>query len=351
METTFSQRLKSARIMRGLSMDELAARMQGAVSKQAISKYELGKMMPGSDTLQRLSDALQLPIDYFFRDGIELGPISFRRDYRLPEQSTRQMEYIARDKLERYLTIEDLLSLHHPFVNPLRNIKIDSFEAVERAADALRKKWELGIQPISSVYGVLEHYGVKLVEIAVPSADVLGFSSLVKPGIPLIVVNLTANTTVERKRFTALHELAHLLLRFPADPPKTQQERYCHRFAGAVLCPSVSFRQEMGERRSALTLDELIHIRERYGISIAATVHRAHDLDIITDTYYNKIFDERIHANRLEEGWGHYPIEEVTTRFERLLQRAVAEQVISMSRAAELANEKLGDYRERLMKA
>jgi Zn-dependent peptidase ImmA (M78 family) len=179
----------------------------------------------------------------------------------------------------------------------------------------------------------------------------LGFSSLVKPGIPLIVVNLTANTTVERKRFTALHELAHLLLRFPADPPKTQQERYCHRFAGAVLCPSVSFRQEMGERRSALTLDELIHIRERYGISIAATVHRAHDLDIITDTYYNKIFDERIHANRLEEGWGHYPIEEVTTRFERLLQRAVAEQVISMSRAAELANEKLGDYRERLMKA
>jgi predicted HTH domain antitoxin len=29
----------------------------------------------------------------------------------------------------------------------------------------------------------------------------------------------------------------------------------------------------------------------------------------------------------------------------------VAEQVISMSRAAELANEKLGDYRERLMKA
>jgi Zn-dependent peptidase ImmA (M78 family) len=329
-------------------MDELSARMQGAVTKQAISKYELGKMMPGSDVMLRLSEALRLPVDYFFREGIEMGPISFRRDHRLPEQSTRQMECIAQDKLERYLTIESLLALDRPFVNPLRGIKADSYEAVERAADQLRKKWSLGIQPIASVYGVLEHYGVKLVEIAVESADVLGFSTMVAPGIPLIVINLSACTTVERKRFTALHELAHLLLHIPASVPASLRERYCHRFAGAVLCPADTFREELGSRRSALTLQELIHIRECYGISIAATVHRAKDLDIITDAYYNQIFDERIHANVMEDGWGHYPIPEATSRFERLLQRAVAEQVISMSRAAELANMKLGDYRERL---
>ena len=37
-----------------------------------------------------------------------------------------------------------------------------------------------------------------------------------------------------------------------------------------------------------------------------------------------------------------------TDRFERLLRRAALEQVVSMSRAAELANEKLGDFREKL---
>ena len=351
MNEQFSKRLKTARLMRGLSMDDLVARMEGCVSKQAISKYETGKMLPASDTLLRLAEALRLPVDYFFREGIEMGPISFRRDYRLPEQSTRQLECIAQEKLERYLTVENLLALHRPFVNPLRTLRIDGYEAVEQAANTLRRKWMLGIQPIASIYGMLEHYGVKVIEISVDTADVLGFSTMVSPAIPLIVINLTANTTVERKRFTALHELAHLLLRFAEGIPSAMQERYCHRFAGAVLCPQTSFLEELGQRRTALTLDELIHIRERYGISIAATVHRAKDLGIITDAYYNKVYDERIHANKLEEGWGRYAIPEQTDRFERLPQRAVAEQVISMSRAAELANQRLGEYRERLKKA
>lgn len=101
-------------------------------------------------------------------------------------------------------------------------------------------------------------------------------------------------------------------------------------------------------RHVGIRADEFISLKSRYGISVSALVHRAKDLNIINDTYYHHIYNETIHANPKEEGWGGYPIPEYTDRFEWLLRRAALEQVITMSRAAELANEKLGDFREKL---
>ena len=67
MEQIFSQRLKNARIMQGLSMDELCEVMGNIVSKQAISKYENGKMLPNSTVLIQLANVLHTSIDYFFK--------------------------------------------------------------------------------------------------------------------------------------------------------------------------------------------------------------------------------------------------------------------------------------------
>lgn len=348
MKDIFSIRLKMARSMRGLSMDELAERMQGVVTKQSISKYEQGKMMPNSTVLLAISRALQLPVDYFFRESIQIEPIRFRIDERIPCRSAQQMIAVAQDKVERYLMLEDLLAINSSFKNPLLKCKVATSEDAENAAELLRKKWELGTYPIFSVYEMLESVGVKLLEFETGDSHVLGFSTLVNRSIPLIVINLSANATTERKRFTALHELGHLLLHFSDTLTAKECAHLCNRFASAVLCPSSVFFRELGEHRTAFTLDELISLKCRYGISIAAIVYRAKELGIISIAYYNQIFDQRIHENLLEEGWGTYPISEHTDRFERLLQRAAAEQVISLSRAAELANKKLGDYRENL---
>ena len=38
MEVLFSQRLKNARVMQGLSMDDLCDKMNGIISKQSIAK-------------------------------------------------------------------------------------------------------------------------------------------------------------------------------------------------------------------------------------------------------------------------------------------------------------------------
>lgn len=63
----FAGRLKAARKMAGLSIDELVERIDNSVSKNAISKYEKGLMLPNSSILIKLANVLSVKVDYFFR--------------------------------------------------------------------------------------------------------------------------------------------------------------------------------------------------------------------------------------------------------------------------------------------
>lgn len=348
MKNIFPNKLRTARLMRGLSLESLAKKMGGLVTKQALSKYETNKMQPTDTVLRALAEALQLPVKYFLQQGVQVNRINFRTDSKVPSRATVQMVYTAQDLIERYLRLEDLLSIPSSFINPLRTLCITTPDDVEKAAGRLRTKWQLGCFPIYSVYEMLESVGVKLIEFDAGISHVMGFSTFVNKSIPLVVVNLSSNATVERKRFTALHELGHLLLNFSPDLDGNSRERLCHLFAGAVLCPVSVVYKELGNMRSSLTLHELVSLKNRYGISVSAIVHRAKDLAVISPQYYNDIFNNHIHANPMEKGWGGYPIPECTDRFDRLLQRAVVEGYLSVEEAAELADEEVRVYREKL---
>lgn len=329
MKHIVPEKLSTARKVRGLSMEALSLKMGRLVTRQSISKYEQGKMQPSETVLKAFAAALDRPTDYFFEKPIKVSPIRFRIDDKMPAGSVSQMISVAQDKMERYLKLEDMLAISSSFDNPLEDMEIKNIDDVEKTALLLRKRWELGTMPLFSVYEMLESKGIKLIEFDTGVHNVVGFSTIVNDNIPLIVINLTANSTTERKRFTALHELGHILLKFSEGTDEAQTERLCNHFAGALLCPSQVFFHELGQKRTTLTLNELVSMKSRYGISIAAIVHRAKDLGIISDRYYNEIFDRHIHFNIMETGWGCYPINEHTDRFERLLQRAAAERILT----------------------
>ena len=50
--------MRRFRLARGMSLDDLEAAIGGLVSKQALSKYERGKMRPKVATLNRIAAAL-----------------------------------------------------------------------------------------------------------------------------------------------------------------------------------------------------------------------------------------------------------------------------------------------------
>lgn len=336
----FAERLKSARKMKGLSLQELADGLPMSISKQALHKYESGAMRPTGEVLIALAKELEVKPDYFMREPLELGAVAFRKKAKLPAKEAESIKEKVKEFLERYIEVETLLHIKTRFNNPIKNIHIDAVEQVEKAALKLIKEWNLGYDPIPNVIEMLENNGIRVIEIdAAEGFD--GLSAYVSD-IPVVVIN--KNFTVERKRFTALHELGHLVLNIEKD---ADNERICHAFAGALLLPDDSLEKLIGDKRNNIAPGELVSIKEQFGISVQAIIMRA-QLKGIIDENAAKRFWRSMAGNKKEDGLGSFSGNEKSYRFEHLVFRLAAEDVVSLSKAANLAGIKLAEFREQL---
>lgn len=343
----FADRLKSARVMAGLSLQDLADKLKNRVTRQALHKYEKGEFMPDSEMLGLLCDALGVRPDYFYRKTeVKMGEISFRKRQSFPVKDRKGLEERAKDKLERYLELEKILNLSTDFSLNFKDRPIKSSEDVEKVASDLRKAWKLGNDPIFNLIELLEDNKIKVIEIE--SSDTFdGLSAWANDGtIPVIVLNNSNIKSLDRKRFTALHELAHLILELDEYTEK-QKEKFCNYFAGAMLLPEDTLRKEVGNSRTKLLLPELGAIKKQYGISIQAIAYRMKDLGIITLSYFKQfMFFINQSGFKIEEPF-LYEGQEESRRFNQLLFRALGEELISMSKAASLNNQKIAEFREK----
>ena len=289
-ENIFGNRLKLARKMAGFSLQDLADALENMVSKQALNKYELGLMNPSGEVLMAISNTLKIKPDYFLKKNqVELGEILFRKKASLSKKNEESIIEKVRDYVERYLEIENIVGEGTNFKNPLKNFKIGNKNDVELAAVKLRKEWDLGTSPILSIIEMLELKGIKV--LLIDDVDEIdGLAVLTSKGIPVVVVN-TRNKPIERIRFTIIHELAHLLLNLDkgiVDKEK-EVEIFCHFFSSCFLIPSEMLIKLIGSsKRNYIQINELISIKEYFGISLRAIVHRLRELEIITDSYYQR---------------------------------------------------------------
>ena len=317
---SFSIRLREARQMMGLSMDKLVERTHGAITKQSISRYEKGIMRPKRDALQAIAKALNISEEYF--DGtnlkIDMPMLRTTSNGKLSEDELQALEAKLSFWAEQYLTKEKEAGFPTRFKNPVKGTKVSTLEDAIHAADLLREKWHCGDGPIASILRLLERKGIMILAANLPEY-VFGMSTWADKKHPLIVLDMRPEkSTIERLRFTAAHELAHLLLAFPVNA-ELDIEKRCNKFAGFFLFTKQALIEEMGsEKRDVLTLEEMIDLREVYGISIAAQVHAAWDIRMISREHYDWWFDEKIKKNRLEVGWGEYIFPETIGRERRM---------------------------------
>jgi len=343
----FGTRLKLARKMAGKSLQELSDLLDNLVTKQALSKYEQGMMNPTNEVVLALSKVLNVKPDYFLKQNeIDLCEISFRKKVTLSKKAEESIIEKARDYVERFLEIEAIMGLKQEFENPLKQLSIRNKKDVEEAAELLRKAWELGNNPIPNVVEMLELKGVKVILIN-DTDEIDGFSSMTSSDIPVVVIN-TKNKPVERIRFTLIHELAHLILAFENDiiSDKKLVEKLSHFFSSCFLIPRKMLISMIGGlHRSYINIKELITIKEYFGISIRAILHRLQELGVITQNYYQRwvIYLSKTYGQKNEPG--EYKVEEKQKVFEQLVYRALAEGLISLSKAATLSNRDINEFR------
>ena len=341
----FGQRLRLARKKAGLSMRALADRVSPRISAQAISKYEADKMMPSSAVLVGLGKALGVSLDFLMGGQVEaLKGIEFRKHSGTSAQDRAMAELIVTEELEDYLAIEDILELappNDPF-GDLVTERVESFEAVDGIAYELRRKWALGMDPVPSMAGLLEGKGIKVIEADLPerfdglACDVQRGGS--RPDTEVVVVS--SRTSIERKRFNLAHELAHRVIRATGNS-EIGLEKAMNRFAGAFLVPAEHLVEEAGAPRHGMTYHELMRLKRLYGVSAAAMLMRLGQVGILPPGAIEYAFRSyaRIWRNeepepiRDDEGFGAF---ERPQRFERLVWRALGEQLVSPIRAAQL---------------
>jgi len=347
-------RLKRAREALGLSLRDLEARIQGQVSAQAIGKYERNEMMPSSSVLLAMAEALNVSPEYLLSQReVELSGIDFRKSPHTGSKEERAVEAAALDQIERYLELEELIpGSEQPWVFPEDSaFVISTVDDAEEAANALRRLWELGIDPIPLMAELLEEKGVKVIALDLPEG-VSGSKAMVQrpnlPELPVIVVNQTHNG--ERQRFTLAHELAHLVLR-SSNLSEDLLEKAADRFAGAFLMAKDMMIRLLGGHRTSISLGELAELKKIFKVSIASLVVRCGQLKIISKSAYGRLW-----AQIKGMGWNSpqsdEPVRflpEVPQRMERLCLRAVAEGAISEPKAAQLLRVSVRELDKKLM--
>jgi Zn-dependent peptidase ImmA (M78 family) len=189
---------------------------------------------------------------------------------------------------------------------------------------------------------LFEEKGLKVLVVELP-ARVSGFTCLVErpgaaPKLPVIVVNKLLS--LERRRLTLAHELAHRLVTSDS-LPDDDAEKAATMFGGAFLMPKEHLLREVGKHRNALGYRELIGLKRLYRVSGAALVIRLQQLGVISEATLVYAFQSVARGWRTNEP---EPLEsaadrgqwERPRRFERLCYRALAEGFISLTKAAEL---------------
>ena len=139
LKEIFGARLKNARVINGMSMDDLCTKMNNLVSKQTISKYESGKMLPNSTNLIALANALNVKPDYLLRPfTVSLDKIEFRKKSKMGMKEENSIKERIRDKIERYIEIEEILGINSNFTNPIPNNSVIAPSDVCRIAAEVR---------------------------------------------------------------------------------------------------------------------------------------------------------------------------------------------------------------------
>lgn len=347
------KRLKQARQKENLSMEELSSIMDNIVSKQTISKYESGKVMPSDNIIIALSNALSVPFEYFFKEfsfDIKEIDISFRKKASVGKKEELKLKAQIQSDVEKYLEIERILGID---AHVELGVKIDSvkdFSDMTSLAQNVRNQWGWGELPISNAAEMLMTKGIKVFQIEGPdSFD--GVSGKINDNTYIVVINSAIKST-ERRRFTTFHELAHLLANkyFDSSLSEHEKETLCHVFASELLLPS-SVLKTYFANKPKISYKELEYIQSQYGLSLDAIMHSLKRNKIISDQRYRSYCIRKNKELWLKQASDKSIFIEAEhklssiSKFETLVYSALSQNLISVSKAAEMLDCKISQIR------
>jgi len=333
------ERIHQARLAAGLTLQALGQQL--GVTKTAIQKYEKGMVTPDSAKLLQIAKACGVRTEYFVREAsVDLVNVEFRKTSTFGVKRAQALQLRVASQVEKRIALlnafptSPIARFAVPDVVPKQ---INDLEALEAVADNVRHAWSLGLNPIGDLTGTLEALGLLVLTVDEAHSAFSGMTAvaIASDGRRYPVVAVSTTWSGDRQRFTLAHELGHVLLSGRlADG--LDEEKACDRFTGAFLAPRAAVKQELGEQRRRLEPRELHRLKHEYGLSMKGWAIRALQCAVISHAYF-EILMKQFSINRWHRLEPGDPLPTETPQlFEQLVYRALAEQLISESKAATL---------------
>lgn len=273
--------LKLARLLNGLTLAELADKM--GTSRQYVHQLENSNRVPSSDQLSEIAGHLAVKEGFFFvpPSGVLTDDSVHFRSNRTSKVSSRTQ---AKAHVALFTRLLNVLSNYVEFPEPDFPDEHDfsGYADIERIAERARKHWELGFGPIDNMTRIAELAGAITTTFSDVSAEVDALSSIMKH--PVIVRN-DAKDSPGRLRFDIAHEVGHIIMHKGMVTGCKQTEAEANRFASAFLMPRSSFAREF-HAGTRMNWGMVSALKERWGVSKAAIIFRARQLDLLTEACY-----------------------------------------------------------------
>ncbi|EDK33863.1 helix-turn-helix domain-containing protein [Clostridium kluyveri] len=306
-------RIKEARESRGLSMSELSELIE--VTSQAISQYEKGIMNPSVFVLKKMSNALNFPIQFFYKSEnertCENSAIFFRAMKSTPKKIKNAYSYYIKWADDIYKYLNKYINFYDVNLPDISNYTykepIDN-KTIEEIALYVRKYWNLGDNPIHNMVDLLETNGIIICRIKFKNKKIDAFSQW-NNGKGYIFLGSEKGSAV-RSRFDAAHELGHLLLHPTLKINDVYKKDVLNRieaeanyFAGAFLMPITSFPTEIIHN----SVDYLLMLKEKWKVSVNAMIMRSKQLNLFTDNQISYLQRQMT----LKQMWKHEPLDDI----------------------------------------
>jgi len=229
-------------------------------------------------------------VGYFLRPReVEVACVP-RSPRRLIKRERVAVEWAVGECLERYLAVEEPLGLDRvgAFGWPdAPSGQVACVEQTESWAEAVRRGWYLGLEPIGNLCETLGDNGVKVVPLS-DAARSPAFACCADGGQPVVAVHAGCEVTDDRQRFAVARELGRLVLARRLAAGVSVGNAY-DRLAGALLVPRDSVTGEVGERRAELGYRELLSLKRKWGLGMLDWYRRLRDLGVISASHHRSV--------------------------------------------------------------
>lgn len=338
------KKIRYYRLKRGLTTEELAKAI--GYTKAAISLYESEEREPDEKTCLKIANALDIPwVELISRDDNELvfDHIGFRKKQKASKKDIELLKNDIERECASRIVIMDILGLVNEKKFKAKKLSFDD----EPSINASKIRAALGLPlsgPIQYVTNILEHAGIIVLSFEC-AEEIDGLNGTVSD-IPYIFFN-SKNRTIERQRFTIIHETCHLFFNNSNGEKETKQiEKYINKVAGNVLIPTDDIYRIFGKTNRNLNYYLRRDISKEYKIAPSCLITRLFESGVVTEMYYKNFFkflnsdggrkNEESYLDEIKDS-------EQPTLFVQQVYLALSEELITKSRAAELLRVPLYD--------